>query len=178
MVAKVLAKSLSYTVVCPYRALLEIAFGYRPPETEEMKAGEELHRRLGFDNEITFSKDIEIYTIIGKPDKIGDEIQELKTTRHYSRKDIPEHVIEQATTQLGIYLWLTGRVKGRLFIYSMTRDAFIYECKVLPLSDDDIIKLLDKAFRGQQTKNSDVCEKCYLNPICKNRSLVSYCVWT
>ena len=101
--------------------------------------------------------DGETVTIIGKPDIVlKDEVIEIKYTN--STKDIPKkHHIQQ----LRIYLFLTGKQKGRLF-YVTNSDFFEFKVNN-PFSENEVVELY-KTWKSP--RYSWECNYCNFKDFC------------
>ncbi len=125
------------------REVIDHLFGRRKPRTREMKLGEDWHKKLGFDNEELFEKEVEIdgYRVLvrGIPDYIDENtVIELKTV---GGKYVSEDYLRSAELQLKAYLWLTDRPNGKVVVVNRNSGEEVESFRVFR-DDESVMRVL------------------------------------
>lgn len=130
------------------REVVDYLFGKRKPRTKEMKLGEDWHKKLGFDNEESFEKEVVIdgcrVIVRGIPDYIDDNsVAELKTV---GGKYVTEDYLRSAELQLKAYLWLTDRPNGKVIVVNRNTGEVVEEFRVFR-DDESVMRVLGEIVR-------------------------------
>ena len=152
---RVSAKALAFSSYC-----YKILYLYdRQPWSEEMKLGYELHKEFNFIGEEKYEKELNGYTIVGVPDRVGENyIVEFKTGWFKW-----EHIY---ILQLKIYLWLTGYNQG-IILYLNPRTRKVYRVVRLYVDLEYVRKeIAELLFKVDKKLIRGDCSKCPFKDIC------------
>jgi CRISPR/Cas system-associated exonuclease Cas4 (RecB family) len=118
---------ISQIAWCQIKAQALLQKRYQPLETENMTNGKELHKKLGYDNEIAYLFPFGEYTLQATPDLVMRNIVfELKTTNGNYPLNF---LLATAHTQANLYAYLLNLPLYVIVVYNTQTQKTEYICE-------------------------------------------------